>query len=558
MRCLQTLNRFLRKALLAAGIWVGAGVLCADAQVPAARQPAKPFAIRGIKGLWWEGIDKYRLALPWLAKNDLNFLMLCYSSFAASGREWRSDYTPAEQKQLRELAAEAKRHNIRLCLSFNPGIWSQPPLTHSSETDYQHAWRKVRTMHALGIHWFALCLDDIRRELPPADQERFGTLQAAQVYFVNRLWSDMKTLSPRPKLIFCPSAYTTDDARQHPDYIQAVGEGLDREIEIFWTGPQVCSPRITASGAREFGRWIRRKPFVWDNYPVNDMFPWRPLLAPVRHRSADLSGEVSGYLANPMKQWHISCLPLKTLALYLTAPDRYQPSQALESALIQYPADQRPALRLLLKLYGSSFWGDAGFPPQPRPANQKEAARLLSDYRKLREMLKHRGLKPIRQDVLPTLEEDIRRLERKARDRLRETPLHAFGDDFEGGAGQVFGFFKYNHPVNYVYARSTGRDMMRVDLVLSELPADRAVLRLKARDDDSHRKLKIRIVLNGFTIIAGDSPFHSRDFSTLPFPVPSSALRVGRNTLMIQNLEPEGPLGMPPWFMVAEAEIVWK
>ena len=25
-----------------------------------------PFAIRGIKGLWWDGLEKYRLALPWV------------------------------------------------------------------------------------------------------------------------------------------------------------------------------------------------------------------------------------------------------------------------------------------------------------------------------------------------------------------------------------------------------------------------------------------------------------------------------------------------------------
>src|SRR5438128_429098 len=41
---------------------------------------ASPFEIRGIKGLWWEGLPNYRKALPWVAEHHENFLMLCYSS----------------------------------------------------------------------------------------------------------------------------------------------------------------------------------------------------------------------------------------------------------------------------------------------------------------------------------------------------------------------------------------------------------------------------------------------------------------------------------------------
>jgi hypothetical protein len=515
------------------------------------------FAIRGIKGLWWEGIEKYRLALPWLAKHRLNFLMLCYTSFPASSMDWRADYTPQEQAQIRELAAQAKRLGVHLCLSFNPGIWSKPPLVYSAESDYQRAWRKVKTVHSLGIEWFGLCLDDISRALEPADRERFGTLQAAQVYFVNRLWNDMKTLSPRPTLIFCPSAYTTEDARQHQDYIKTIGAGIDPEVKMFWTGPVVCSPRITAEDARTFGAWIRRKPFVWDNYPVNDMYPWRPLLSPVKNRSADLAGAVSGYLANPMKQWRISCLPLGTLAAYLNAPARYDPHQAMERTINEYPPEQRPALHLLVRLYGSAFWGEPGFPPQPRPTGREEAAARLPEYRNLRDVLAgNPALKPLWEDVKPTLEEDIALLARKSRDRLRDSPLQACGDEFEGGAGAVYGFWKFNHPVNYVYARPTGRDEMRVEFMLEKVPARGAALKLTACNDDIGGKVKVRIALNDTALLEGASPFKKAEFSARTFDVPASALRPGRNVLSIRNIEPSGPLGNPPWFMVTEAQLI--
>src|SRR5205809_911104 len=115
---------------------------------PATTLAASPFAIRGIKGLWWQGMEKYRLALPWVAKQDMNFLMFCYSSFPASGKDWRADYSVEEQAGFRELAGRADKLGVELCLSFNPGIWSKPPLTYASEEDYQLALKKVRAVHA--------------------------------------------------------------------------------------------------------------------------------------------------------------------------------------------------------------------------------------------------------------------------------------------------------------------------------------------------------------------------------------------------------------------------
>ena len=377
----------------------------ADA-APPATQPA--FAIRGIKGLWWEGMEKYRLALPWVADHGMNFLMFCYTSFPASGKDWRSEYSAAEQQGFRKLAAEADRRGVELCLSFNPGLWSKPPLTYASESDYQLAWKKVRSVHALGIRSFALCLDDINRKLEPADVERFKTLENAQVYFVNRLWKDMQSLSPRPRrLIFCPSAYTTKDAKAHERYIRKIGE-LDPQIDVFWTGPVTCSPTITAADARQFAQWVGRKPLVWDNYPVNDMFPWRPLMAPVKGRAADLGGSVIGVMANPMKQWEASKIPLATLAAYLRDPPHYDPAKAEADAVKEYPAEQREAVRALLAVYGTTFLGEKGYPPKP-------AAEDLAKLKALRDQLSTtKGLEALWADVKPTVEADLAALEKAA------------------------------------------------------------------------------------------------------------------------------------------------
>jgi len=398
----MSINKTIGTARRRAGVMMIMILLIAScaATFTFAADPNPGFALRGIKGLWWEGLPKYRLALPWVAQHHMNFLMLCYSSFPASGKDWRSDYTAEEQAGFRELSQQADQLGVELCLSFNPGIWSKPPLTYASEDDYQLAWKKVKAVHALGIRSIALCLDDINTKLQPADATKFKTLEAAQVYFVNRLWADMKTLSPRPRrLIFCPSAYTSDEARKHLDYIKTIAQ-LDKAIDIFWTGPVVCSPTITAADAAEFAAWTGRKPIVWDNYPVNDMFPWRPLMAPVKGRSADLGAHVAGLMSNPMKQWEASKVPLATVAAYVNDPAHYEPAMALHSAIAdEYPtADQRDAVWSLIGVYGTTFLGEKGYPPKPLNEGALRAVRAKLDVK---------GLEQLRDDVAPTLDADI-------------------------------------------------------------------------------------------------------------------------------------------------------
>lgn len=372
-----------------------------------AEAPAEsPFQIRGIKGLWWEGLPKYQAALPWVAKHNMNFFMLCYSSFPASGKDWRADYTADEQAGFRELATQADKLGVELCLSFNPGIWSKPPLTYASEEDYQLAWKKVQAVHALGIRSFALCLDDINKKLEPADAEKFKTLEAAQVYFTNRLWNDLKSLDPKARLIFCPSAYTTGEAEKHIDYIKKIAE-LDPAIFVFWTGPEVCSPTITAADAEKFATWIGRKPIVWDNYPVNDMFPWRPLMAPVKGRSKDLGPAVAGLMANPMKQWEASKFPLATLAVYLNDPANYDPTAAREKLLSTEFAGDRKAIEALLDVYGTTFLGEKDYPPKPTSIEKCQTAEA--------ELARSNELAPLLADVKPTLDSDIAALQKNAK-----------------------------------------------------------------------------------------------------------------------------------------------
>lgn len=445
-----------------------------------AKPEIKPgaFDIRGMKGLFWEGIDKYNQAVPWMAAHNMNWLMLCYSIYPESAADWRQDYTPQHVAEMKDLVTRANDKGVTICLSFNPGIWSKPPLNHSSEEDYQAAWRKVQMAHSIGIQWIALCLDDISKEMVPADKEKYGTLQVAQVAYANRLWQDMQKFDPAMRLIFCPSAYTTEDMEKYPDYTAYVGENLARGIDIFWTGPTVCSVTISVADAQHAEKHFKRKPFIWDNYPVNDMFgaTWRPLLAPLKGRDAQLASATAGILFNPMKQWEINRIPMVSVANYLADPINYKASEQIDKTLQEFTPEERPAIQLLLKYYGSAFWGDKGFPPAPRATTRDEARAVHSDLIKLKDLLSTESstLEPMWDDIKEIVEKDI-----KAAELLNQQGITP-ASEWKGGAPELAEKAWGEKSVGLVYAASTGKNRITGTLDKTDVPRPKRIILMAA------------------------------------------------------------------------------
>ena len=118
------------------------------------------------------------------------------------------------------------------------------------------------------------------------------------------------------------------------NYLEDLGMLLDPAADIFWTGIQVCSPGYTRSHLEEVTGLLRRKPFIWDNYPVNDS----PRMAPFLHlrafkdRSYRMSEWTSGHAVNPMNQSYLSQIPMKTLTMSYESQAQYSPDAAFIEA----------------------------------------------------------------------------------------------------------------------------------------------------------------------------------------------------------------------------------
>ena len=180
----------------------------------------------------------------------------------------------------------------------------------------------------MGTRTISLFLDDIPEKLVhESDKSEYQSLAHAQADFTNRLFKALVQEVEGLQFILCPTIY---HGEQVTDYHYTLGEKLNNQIRIMWTGPQVCSEKLTIENAKMVEKAFRRKPLYWDNFPVNDAS-----MVPELHigrfsgRDGQLDSFSDGFIVNPMNQAYASMPVLKNIGFYLRDPDQYDPERAL-------------------------------------------------------------------------------------------------------------------------------------------------------------------------------------------------------------------------------------
>ncbi len=85
---------------------------------------------------------------------------------------------------------------------------------------------------------------------------------------------------------------------------------------MFWTGEEVCAREVSPGHLARVTAQLGRKPFLWDNYPVNDgarMSRFLHLRA-FTGRPASIAAHLAAHAVNPALQPTLSCIPAVTLA----------------------------------------------------------------------------------------------------------------------------------------------------------------------------------------------------------------------------------------------------
>ena len=345
----------------------------------------QPFEIRGvIEGFYgppWTHAARLRM-IDFMAGAGFNAYCYAPKDDPFHRERWREPYPADAFKKLAQLISRCNARGVDFCWAVSPGL----SVAYTNAKLFKTLADKMLSVADKGVKTFALLLDDIPPELAhAADRKRYASLGHAHADYANRLHERLLKSMPGCTLFFCPTDYI---GTQSTPYLEAVGPGMDPRIHIFWTGPHVVSRSITAADARAMGEILRRKPLLWDNYPVNDYNRNVLNLGPLRNRDPQLGSLLSGCFANPMNEAEASKIPLRTMADYMKDPGGYDPDASWRNAVRATGRNARGAATLAAI---GDYCSNKVFPDQPHsPAwAQIEMARngnrraLLAAMRKL-------------------------------------------------------------------------------------------------------------------------------------------------------------------------------
>ena len=279
--------------------------------------------IEGFYGKPWRWAERKEL-VRFLAPHGFGFYLYAPKTDPFLRRRWQESHAPKDLQAVNDFA----RHCQYLGVRFGVGLSPYELFADFSVAQQDILAAKLDSLLDLGIDDLAILFDDMPSALPD--------LAARQVDIMH--WVQLRTRGHR--LMLCPSYYSDDPVLdrvfgQRPaGYLETLGSLLDPAIEVLWTGEEVCSREISPGHLQRVGKQLRRKPFLWDNYPVNDgqrMSQFLHLRA-FTGRPAVNAGLVAGHGINPALQSTLTRIPALTLAAAYEQGKAYQYAAAFSQA----------------------------------------------------------------------------------------------------------------------------------------------------------------------------------------------------------------------------------
>jgi hyaluronoglucosaminidase len=270
-----------------------------------------------------------------LAPHGYGFYLYAPKADPYLRRRWREPYPSGLVDRLRDLAVSCREAGVR----FGVGLSPYEVFLGFDDAARGALAEKLALFDDLGVADLAVLFDDMRGDLPD--------LADRQVEVVE--WARSRTAAER--VIVCPSYYSDDPVldrvfgRRPEGYLERLGTALPREVEIMWTGEEVCSREISVGHLRRVSEQMGRPPFLWDNYPVNDgqrMSQYLHLRG-FTGRSAAIAEHVSAHGINVALQPTLGRIPAITLVESYGAGEDYAYGEAFARAAAAVLGDELAA-----------------------------------------------------------------------------------------------------------------------------------------------------------------------------------------------------------------------
>ena len=179
-------------------------------------------------------------------------------------------------------------------------------------------------MYKLGVRGFAVFFDDITGEGTKADKQA-ELLNYLDDHFV-------KVKGDVAPLIMCPTEYNKSWAKLEGGYLTTLGEMLNPGIQVMWTGNKVVA-NIDRPTLEFINPLIKRKAYIWWNFPVSDYVQDHLLMGEVYGNGTDIKDLMSAFVANPMEHAEASKISLYSIAGYTWNMESYDSQAEWEQAI---------------------------------------------------------------------------------------------------------------------------------------------------------------------------------------------------------------------------------
>jgi len=268
----------------------------------------KPFlagVIEGFYGREWS--ESARVAYAhYLSLCGLNTYLYAPKADSVLRRRWRERWPTSTRRSLDNVGKAYRDAG----LFWGVGLSPLELYRDSSERERGALRVKIEYLGELEAPLMALLFDDMPGEI--------DSLAARQAEIVH----DVVEWLPETRLLVCPTYYSFDPVlekvfgNREANYWAELGRLLPHQVEVFWTGNQVCSTQISADDIAAITQQLGRPVTLWDNYPVNDSATRCQYLYTVAlgGRRGLTDEVVAGHLCNPMNQARLSLPALTGLA----------------------------------------------------------------------------------------------------------------------------------------------------------------------------------------------------------------------------------------------------